>query len=381
MRAVSITEAIANPPTNLGVYLKVRERHLREVAAALQRAKEAVKANEDGADLLQRFLRYRTEPEVAMNATWNALPHAIRTDRYVPADDLAEMISAWRKHGEALARFLPERLGYCEPLPEEVTAAMAALAEAEEGMVVFGYLPGDPANAEDEEFVQAMALLGALRDGAKALRQGVNEIANLKAKLSVRTALQKKIDHHRWNGGTWQPDHAGVETLYHTTAYATEVAQGGFTMERPVERRGLGTFGTQSTISFTHDINIAHPIMRALREMWMVAHGQITTGTILRWMEHEGIDPQRAYQLVGRPAPGKDYTASLYRAYLGLTQLRLDPVMTHPVDVMRMLEGRRLEDIGIVAAEVRIEPDDEYLMAEREFRVPADRVLRVWRVM
>jgi len=378
-----LREAIAVPPSNLGAYLRIRQKNLSAIHQALQDAAALIaETREEGGDLLYRFIRLGANPDDAITVTGWLTDAVRRPSRHVPAEDLIQMIAAWIKHGSTFARYVTERLSHAEPLDDELRSAMASLSTAEAGMIEYGYQPGDPANADDPEFVAAMRLLHALRNGTKALREGVQEIENMKRKLAAQDEMRDGLASQGWSRTSWRPKHDEVETLYHATAFADEVARGGFTLERPMNRRGLGNYGEQKGISFTYDLHVAHTIMRALREMWMIAHGKITTATILRWMQHEGIDPQRAYSIVDRPKPGVEYAARLYRAYLALTKLRTDPVMTYPEEIVRMLESRpRMEDIGIVAAEVRIDPSDEFLVAEREFRVPPERVLRVWRVM
>jgi hypothetical protein len=168
---------------------------------------------------------------------------------------------------------------------------------------------------------------------------------DIKTKLGVVQAIRGTYDVEKF-----RPEHNENETLYHATAYVPEILRDGFQAEPPEDRRGLGNYGRVVTISFTHDLEIARNIMRSLKEMWMIAHGELTG-------------------------------SALYRYWLAHSKLRSDPMMTSPEQVIEMMTNRDLTDIGVLACDVRLEPDDRYLIGEAEFRLPPDRVLSVKQVL
>lgn len=390
-----LDEKIVAPPANLARYLKSKHPQFRKIAADLAHAKEQWDASErEGADLLRTFLRYGTDDavedkqEIASDAVYYLPSVFSRPNQYVPAEEIERNIELWikfddRRFGEHL-RFWLEK---SEPLPERIMSAIEMVLgpAGERGAADYGYDVNDPSSLDDE-YRAAIRCLQAARLGARALKSGSEALANMGQRLgahwTMRDGLAAKGD-DRERG--WRPEHAEVETLYHATAFADEIVRDGFRVEPPEGRRGLGNFGTQDGISFTYDLQIAQNIVRVLKEMWMIAHGQLTARHIIGWMRHENIGLSGIYTHVGKPAEkieSKEDTAKLYNYWLWMTKTRDNPVMIGPDAVVRMMQHRpSVNDIGIVAAEVRLQPNDQFLVAEREFRVPADRVLSVKRVM
>jgi hypothetical protein len=146
------------------------------------------------------------------------------------------------------------------------------------------------------------------------------------------------------------------------------------------ERRGADAFGgIEQTISFTHDLNIARDISRALKEIIMIANGQLKAHQILRWFESEGIDIERVRGL----AQG-DLTNSirLYKVYLALSGLRDDPLFINLEENLPSFKGRNPRDVGVIKAKVNMRhPDIEYLSSMAEFQVPPKAILSVERVL
>lgn len=147
--------------------------------------------------------------------------------------------------------------------------------------------------------------------------------------------------------GKYRPDHGEIETLYHASAFCTEVVKNGFSAEKPDDRRGLGG---QELISFTSSLDIAHTLARCLKEVWMIAHGQLTAKQIISWIAKEGLDAKQIEQSLGlsHPTGEIDYfhkprtrlkklsevtnigdVAKLYRVYLNYSEMRTDPVFTY----------------------------------------------------
>jgi hypothetical protein len=175
----------------------------------------------------------------------------------------------------------------------------------------------------------------------------------------------------------YRPDHEDVEVLYHASMYASQIVTDGFAAEKPEERRGLGNFGDQSLISFTHKLKIAHDIMRGLRDIWMIVHGQITRNTILGWISAEGLDLGKIsglYMTRTLPVDAVEQVINLYRGYIGYTKLRTDPCFVSPAYLIELMQQAEFTDIGIVSCPVAVK-DAEYLHGEAEFRVPASAVV------
>jgi len=176
----------------------------------------------------------------------------------------------------------------------------------------------------------------------------------------------------------YQPETEEIETLWHATAYAAEIAQGGFEAEGRGERRGVGTYGEFDGISFTHDLKIAHDISRSLKELTLIANGQVTRRQLLGWMQKEGIDPQKAASVYGQEVLTNDDPQSvgnLYRVYLAYSPLRVDPVFANVPEVIEQLKGRKPQDVGVIQAEVNMRTQGiRHQTGESEWIVPPEAV-------
>ena len=103
---------------------------------------------------------------------------------------------------------------------------------------------------------------------AKSMMPKINKILEMKEKLETQLSIMDKMSAAQWGDGKYVPDHDDVETLYHATAYVNEIARNGFSAEPPQERSGVGNYGNQHNISFTHDLYVAKEISRCLKEVF-----------------------------------------------------------------------------------------------------------------
>ena len=189
-----------------------------------------------------------------------------------------------------------------------------------------------------------------------------------------------------------QPDYRAhtekVETLYHTTAYLKEILKDGFSAEKPVDRKGVGNFGTQSLISFTHDPGIAISIMRALKECVLIIKGELKPATILAWLVKDSKDRDSLEQIkkhlyynhnIENGVPTTiEQKLQMYNYYLWTSKTRVNPVLTNLEDLAKSLQGRTVNDIGILKCQVDLsDPSIKYFQAEREYRVSPQNVLKV----
>ena len=127
--------------------------------------------------------------------------------------------------------------------------------------------------------------------------------------------------------------------------------------------------------------------MRSFKEIWMIAHHQLTMPQILAWGRAEGLDLPKMWAgdrskplPTGRDADPND-VVRVYRYWLALSKLRDNPMLVSPWDIVETMKHRALDDIGVLACRVRLEPTDAYQHAEAEFRLPADRVQSVKQVL
>lgn len=373
-----ISEAIPNRPRNLGAYLRSCIAKIARMGADLAAVRETVAKHEQGEKMLATWLRYATGELVFVG---DAL-YTIKSDYAksgLPLDDLKHSVDAYLTHGPDFLKYVLSALDRFEPI--DLAMLQQSLPLALEGARQWGFEPGTPDTDNDPEYVDAVELQKALMRWFDIYDRARDLFADMKVKLGQVADLRAAF----YAGRNYRPPHGETETLYHATAFVTEILRDGFAAEKPVDRRGLGNFGEQASISFTHDLEIARNIMRSLKEMWMIAHGQLTGKDLAKWFKSENITNDDLRSLIGDRDPASfkepEEVGKLYRYWLALTKLRDDPVMTYPEEVIQMLATRKLSDIGVLACEVRLDQSDEYFHGEREFRLPADRVISIKKVL
>ena len=79
-----------------------------------------------------------------------------------------------------------------------------------------------------------------------------------------------------------------TERLYHASVDARQLYQNGFSKKIPKEG-GLGGGEVGEKVSFTYDLRVAKEISRSLKEVIMIARGELTAGDIYDWAKREGI--------------------------------------------------------------------------------------------
>lgn len=368
-----LAEKIVNMPRDLKGFLASRIRMIDTVMAQAAEDYDIIQNTENGSS--DYILRYALGHANGGERPYIPDSYYARLDRQYELRALRDNLDAMLKHGmRDFIKYTLDTLSYIKPVDAETRSTMALMDKVEPGFREYGYEPGTEEAEADDDYRNAKA-------SAAAWARTYRNILAIETMLAGLTPILKdyqKRTAHAYRADEYRPDHDEVETLYHATIFATEIARDGFHDAKPDERRGVGNFGTQETISFTHDMRVAHDIMRALREMWMIVHGQLQRRHILSWMQNEGIDPVKAASYFMRGSEPVDTPAQvirLYRAYLGLTKLRADPVFVSPEELIPALQQRDIKDIGIVSCEVRLDGTEEFKHAEAEFRVPASRIV------
>jgi len=235
---------------------------------------------------------------------------------------------------------------------------------------------------------ESTALLGELVKYTTEIERSLRKISRVLVDIVEKFKAQSDRMQPRYsNDEKYIPPHETIETLYHCTAFASEIAANGFGKTRPDDRYGLGNLGSvDHTISFTYDMKIARDICRCLKEVCMIVHGKLKSHDILSWIQHEKIDTKTMYQTVGKHGPNNSYnlldTLEMYNFYLWSTKLRTNPVFGSLRSLVPTFSKVSVEDIGILACQVNMKAEGiEYLKAEHEFRVPPEAVLSVKRIL
>ena len=232
-----------------------------------------------------------------------------------------------------------------------------------------------------------------------------------------------------------------LETLYHASVNARQLAQSGFSLTMPEGDSSAGLGGSQSTgggkkgVSFTEDAYVAKEIARVLKEVAMIARGEVKATEILDWASRSGqlsriidwygqnysnMDRMKERLVVegktiraeryglnqahlddvkaGRseldpkltstwaPVPlyevlGSDPVTAmgLYLSYLNFSG-RYDPKFfgVGPKGLVARFKGLNPKNIGYITATINMaDPHITYGKGEREFRVPPEAILSV----
>lgn len=395
-----ISEKIVNRPYRLGTYVANRSKEVGALLAQVRQSSEIIKENDqDGDSMLRTFLRYGSDYNDAANDI-SSLTYALRNSGPRELERVSENLESVLRygndpgHGSNFWGYLMSALKNYKPLEENDLAVIQLLPVAKAGAEMYGYDPEKPETL-DEEYESAMRLHAGVVAGAQARTRADAVVKDMAAKLGeIMNIKGSYTDKYR-------PEHGEIETLYHTSAFCTEIIKNGFSAEKPEGRRGLGNYGDQPEISFTSSLDIAHTLSRCLKEVWMIAHGQLTAKQIASWIAKEGLDPAKIESSLGisHPTGEMDYfgkprtrlkrlseitdagdTAKLYRVYLAYSEMRTDPLFTYIDATAEMMKTRKLSDIGVLQCEVRLSKDDQYLIGESEFRVTADKVMSMRRL-
>lgn len=261
---------------------------------------------------------------------------------------------------------------------EEKVFSLAQILQHKDDIQEYLKNAGWEEDIEYEEEAQATKDFNDFLNSAVEFEKLISRV--IKSKDKYQVILDKYAS--AFNPGEYRPKHDEVETLWHTTIYANEIAQQGFQKEMPKGRQGLGSYGTMEGISFTHSKIHAIEIQRALRELSMVVNGSLNARQILSWIKHEGIDLDQ----VKRMMDGKsiddtiESNIKLYNVYLWTTEIRNNPVFANIDKLADVLQGIRPSDIGIIQANINMSKVKEYKKAENEFLVPVDAILKVKRI-
>jgi hypothetical protein len=257
----------------------------------------------------------------------------------------------------------------------------------------------NPEYFNPQEIASTKQFLEATRVFLPAIHRYVAVIQNLATKVQAQNDHRAMMNNHVFNGEPTWPQHAEVEKVYHATAYASEIAQQGFSAEKPSGYKGVGNYGEQKSISVTHDLKNAQDIMRCLKEITMIANGQLKAPTIAAWIRRENIAnfPWKEFMHVrggqnefGMPlyVPTTldkldiNNTVDLYNKYIWLSKIHPNPVFANMTELVQSLVGRPQKDIGILELQIRPDPKTQtYHPAEAEFRVPPSAIISMKRVM
>lgn len=367
-----IYEAITNQPNNITLYLSKHIKNLQAILERANKAKQVIQDNErDGGNILEYCLRYVTDHRpVVIPSTYE-----IDLSRYKILDLIDSLISVQKFGRDRFNIFVDnilERITKEHPISNETMAMLKIMDHAPDGFAEYGFAVDDT----DTDYQAALKMSKAYSEIYALLPPLDKIIANLK-RISddYGKRLNYTMDPHKY-----RPDHEPREVLYHASLYASQIiSDGGFKAEKPLDRLGLGNYGDQPNISFTHDLKIAQDIMRTMRDYWMIVHGQTKYQTIINWAKVEKLDVDQMEKLMvqqDKPKDTVEQTMRLFRGYMAFTKLRSDPVLVDPQRLIPVLRSLPFKSIGVISCEVMLDDETEYLHAETEY-LHAEKEFRV----
>lgn len=367
------------PPTNLRRFL---ERHLGIIDHLLKDI-EAVRedirtlGNDDNQRMLAHWLRYADE-----DADYHLVHSAdhfanYRLNRF-ELNWLRDSLHSPIVHGTSFLRFIPQAAKSGHPLSASETGFFRLLERADEGARSYGFDPEDPATKSDPDFQGAKALCSALQR-LFAIYETIHDLqTEIAGHIDATLEVHNSLDPHKW-----RPEHKPVETLWHATIFADEIAQEGFLSRKPKDRKGLGNFGNQETISLTVERETAESIVDCFLDVWDIGNGLVHPADILQLIREEqlDIDLRPHSGLIDETTLRSPLDAmKLYRLYLAYTTTRINPVFVNPDELLDAVSKIPRESIGLVACETRLDEKAEFVLGEAEFRVTVDHVISVRRL-
>lgn len=332
-----------------------------------------------GEDLL-RYITRQLDPDngsesYALETKW----FATYSIRHLQIEDLKFATESAAKKPGDFARYVHSFAQNVRHLRDEEQFFLSLMARFDEGAAQYGFVTGDPANEEDPEFVAARNLAKALSDLAKLHEEARLVLPEITTRIGHWIDLSNSLSPHKW-----KPPFEPVETLWHATLYATDICKYGFSSERPIDRKGLGAFGTLNTISMTAEVDLALDAANMFHTAWHIAHGNITARDILDAMREEGIDTTYDFrshfgsqdiETLSDPADAM----KMLRLYLYASERQSNPVFVNPDELLDALLSIDIDQIGLVACDVGLYDTTEYLHGEAEFRVTPSQVISVKR--
>ena len=216
-----ISEAIATRPSNGTLFIQNRIKEIDAILAQLRHAQQLILPNIEGDSLLNQFLRYGigehfSDRYTVANTASGSLPDLIknsysddemRVRRQLPLVDLRRALANCLEHGATFLKYVMSTIDGAAPFDQDYLDGFTALDYASAGAEEYGYQPDDPANQEDEEYVQAMGLLQGLLVFRTAVRQGVALLARVKDKIGAIHAFRSAYDMDKF-----RPEH-GAQAL------------------------------------------------------------------------------------------------------------------------------------------------------------------------
>ena len=377
-----INEVIQNPPRHIFWYTKMRIKDLHAFTAEITEIASLYKESKQEMNtIINEMHRYCDNDE---NPSWAESLINRLTGEYDNLNSLIGNLESFIQYPTTTNWFgyyldgLKIRMEHYHL--DWILALAPKIAPTEQYLDDGGYF--DPKYADPVE-------LKALHSGIEFFKR----IVSFAQKFTVfaedtKAKYTEFMRPKEYQGNPVKPNHDDVETLYHTSLYASEIAEKGFEPSTPKDRVGLGR-AEENVISFTHDLYTAKEIRRCFIEMWMIANGELKFNQILDWAKRDGhydrTDVKTRKEYIRHTNDPIADTARLYQFYIYFRDpemIRTNPVIMNLESTVQKLIGHPKESIGILACEVRLNQKEIYRSTvEKEFRVPPSQVISIKRIL
>lgn len=373
MRYSELMEGIKAPPLNIGAYVQNRIKKLKDIQSRFDDTSSKISKLRDASEYLYKISRHSS----GMVDFDYFIDYHKRFDDRLELSSLINSLERFYNGGgnnsvDAIVSIIASIRGFDDDV---MTDTLKEISNVKSNL--------ENEYGDGQEVNDGLELASVIKEFISLVRETEKLYNDIESKMKQ---VQKVYDAH-YSEKPYRPDHDEVETLYHATAFATEILENGFSAEKPLDRSGLGNLGTQKTISFTHSYKVAQDIMRTFRELWMIVHGKLSAKDIVSWIEKEGIDKREVASMADlkmdhdlRTVKDTLTLMNMYRGYIAYSKIRTDPVFGDFQKVYGILKNREYDDIGILKCEVEI-GDSEYLKAEAEFRVNPEQVKSIKRLV
>ena len=373
MRINVLNEVIAKKPKNYNIWLQNKIAQLKSIHNAINISIVKISKLEKTQD--DFIMRYAIGRIIGYRPSHVPDTYDLNLDRIYNISDICHNLESLEKYGTRFIDYTINSINHITPISDEVKIILKGMSDIDTGLREYGFEPGTGLTDEDPDYINTVKLAKEYTIIYTLIQQTENLISHIKP---VIMDLVRRNSFYM-NSHRYRPEHDDIELLYHATFFANDIVKNGFKSEKPEGRYGLGTFGDQKHISFTHSLPIAHDILRAFRELWMIAHGELTRNEIIKWISSEKMDINNVEKFYVKRHESKytiEQTIRLYRAYLALSKIRTDPVFINPEQLVPILNEIKLDDIGIITCDVNLNmPEIEYKDGEAEFIVPPSAII------
>jgi len=223
--------------------------------------------------------------------------------------------------------------------------------------------------------------------------QDIKTILNEIRYYAVKIDTLKNWDYGNYqNSRDFRPeDLEPIEIAYHASLKAKELFENGFQEEYKGGSLGLGGSSYKGDVSFSLSLDICKTIASTLKEMWLIVHNKWSRESVIeyvrRYTETEENFKQAVDSYLIRKSKSKfppDNKEDLIEFYLTSLWFIRSPVSKNPVfantygsEWVEKLKDIDYNDIGIIKAKIKTEHASEFLVAEREIRIPPKDVVEM----